>query len=111
MILAVLLMVAPAQSQSNALIEYQALGNVAMTTYRLCLTKKTADYVGSGEPARDVVDAAFGACSSFRLDLAELPKKVGLNMPANVVEENLKWVDEQERKRLLGFVLDVRKKN
>jgi hypothetical protein len=32
-------------------------------------------------------------------------------MPANVVEENLKWVDEQERKRLLGFVLDVRKKN
>ena len=81
-----------------------------MTNYRVCLTKKTADYVGSGEAPGVVVDAAFGACSSFRLELAELPKKVGLNMSASVVEENLQWVDEQERKRLLGFVLDVRKK-
>ncbi len=65
--------------------------------------------LGSGEAAGVVVDAAFGACSAIRLELAELPTKVGLNMSASVVEANLQWVDEQSEASL-GFVLDVRQK-
>ncbi|MEQ1540507.1 MAG: hypothetical protein ABL928_16400 [Sphingorhabdus sp.] len=96
--------------KSDAQIEYEALLPIAMVNYRTCLTLKTDYYAKTEETVATVVDAAFGACSEDRATLSALPKKVGLNVSVESHERQLAWIDEQERKRLTPFVIDLRTK-
>ena len=95
-------------SKSDAQIEYEALLPIILMKYETCLTLQASKYAKSSEPASVVVDAAFGACLSQRVELAELPKKSGLKVSSGENERQLQWIDERERKQLTSFVLDFR---
>jgi hypothetical protein len=96
--------------KSDAQIEYEAVLPLAMVNYRTCLTLKASYYAKTEAAVATVVDAAFGACQEDRTTLSALPKKVGLNVSVESHERQLSWIDEQERKRLTAFVLDLRTK-
>ena len=108
MIILFLLSMALEIPKSQEQIAYETLLPVALLNYSTCLTLKASHYSKTTETVSNVVDAAFGSCSEFRRVLSNLPKQTDFAISTTATEKQLSWVDDQERKRLIAFVIDLR---